>query len=410
MSFTALRRICLRLGCIAMLLVTPIEASAQVQIGLEGTIYGASTFVTARPCHAYQINWKETQSLYPDVAKQLRAFGPVQDVTVALHFEHRTPPGDIQLYDISDISPRYTGLHDARKLCTSVSPGGYYEGVLAEYSLGQNGLGLIDLVLGGQRHVLFNFTKEAPPIRAGEQVVGKTPVRVYVNNVVGPNGDTSQTPTRIETLPSQSPSPSLLGVVSKPEKVALDLAVTYLPTVLRPSGGAARVNYAGTCEGQVSRPGIVLMPRVYASPAPQGSTGITAVQQIFRNDPQVTVTQDRSGIITITVEHTSTTALRTKIPALTLDSESQYFAYFALAQIASELNRYAEQHGLHFGTAASTFDHIVGYPVAGAPHLPPSMRNVTLDEALDSVAQTFKSIVLYGTCTQPDGKELFRID
>jgi hypothetical protein len=50
----------------------------------------------------------------------------------------------------------------------------------------------------------------------------------------------------------------------------------------------------------------------------------------------------------------------------------------------------------------------IGYE--GAPHLPPLMTNVTVDDALDSVAQTFKGIVLYGACTQPDGKELFDIN
>ena len=38
------------------------------------------------------------------------------------------------------------------------------------------------------------------------------------------------------------------------------------------------------------------------------------------------------------------------------------------------------------------------------------MKDVTAEDALDSVARTFKGIVLAGTCTQPDGKELFRLD
>lgn len=197
----------------------------------------------------------------------------------------------------------------------------------------------------------------------------------------------------------------LLGLVSKPDNVGVGFAVTYLPPVLEPIGGVARMNYAGICQGQDR----VLMPSVYADPAPQGSTGIAAVRQIFRNDPQVAVTEDQSEIITITVGRFSKSSLQTRLPVLTLDSEAQYDPYVALKRIEAQLNAYAVEHGLHFGRGASSFDHVAGQPVAGAPHLPPLMQNVTIDDALDSVARTFKVIVLYGTCSQSDGKELFRI-
>lgn len=60
--------------------------------------------------------------------------------------------------------------------------------------------------------------------------------------------------------------------------------------------------------------------------------------------------------------------------------------------------------------AAHVIDHLVSGPAEGAPHLPPLMQSVTVDDALNSVARTFEGIVLYGTCSQPDGKELFKID
>ncbi|MGC2405114.1 MAG: hypothetical protein WA431_01755, partial [Candidatus Cybelea sp.] len=65
--------------------------------------------------------------------------------------------------------------------------------------------------------------------------------------------------------------------------------------------------------------------------------------------------------------------------------------------------------GLRFGLAPSIIDHLAGGPVKGAPHLPELMQNVTLDEQLDAVARTFKGIVTYGVCVQPNGKSLFRL-
>jgi hypothetical protein len=38
------------------------------------------------------------------------------------------------------------------------------------------------------------------------------------------------------------------------------------------------------------------------------------------------------------------------------------------------------------------------------------MKNVTVDEALDSVARTLRGIITYGICKRPNGKALFNID
>ena len=67
-----------------------------------------------------------------------------------------------------------------------------------------------------------------------------------------------------------------------------------------------------------------------------------------------------------------------KMPSLTLDPIEQYAALSALDKIAITADMYA-------------------------------MQNVTLDEQLDAVARTFKGIVTYGVCVQPNGKSLFRL-
>jgi hypothetical protein len=197
----------------------------------------------------------------------------------------------------------------------------------------------------------------------------------------------------------------VLGVASVPPNVGVDGAVVdYVRPVLKDVGGAARVNYAGICAGQDK----LLLPGVAAQPAPQGTTGMAAVRQIFRDDPEVAVTRGQSGMLRITIGTVSTTVLQTRIPSLTLDAPAQYTPKDAVYIIAMTANTYAKQHGLDFGIAATVHDVIVRGPSNGAPHLPKLMQNVTVDEALDSLARTFNGIVLYGTCKMPDGKELFR--
>lgn len=194
--------------------------------------------------------------------------------------------------------------------------------------------------------------------------------------------------------------------VSPPANLAIDrVVIDYLRPVLKHFGEAARVNYAGICSGKE-----LVLPDVSAQPAPPGATGISAVRQIFRDDPRVTVTQDQSGMFKIRVGSVSTTALRTRLPSLTLDSNTQFTPPAAVDAIAIAADRYAKERKLGFGMAATIIDIIMSGPAKGAPHLAPLTENVTVDQALDSVTRTFKGVVLYGTCTQPDGKELFRAD
>ncbi len=198
---------------------------------------------------------------------------------------------------------------------------------------------------------------------------------------------------------------SVLGAVFVPAVGIGRAVVDYVRPILKHVGGAARVNYAGTCRGDE-----LYLPSVSAQPAPPEAEGISAAQQIFRNDPQVTVAQDDSGILKITIGRVSTTVLQTTIPSLTLSPSAQYTPRDAVYTIAMTANNYAKEHGLNFGIAATVLDVIERGPSNGAPHLPALMQNVTVGEALDSLARTFKGVVLYGTCTLPSGKELFRAD
>ena len=183
----------------------------------------------------------------------------------------------------------------------------------------------------------------------------------------------------------------------------------YMRPALIYAGGVARVYYAGECPAR-DRTGLVQMlpfPLVWLEPTPQGATGTDAIRQTFRDDPNVSVVQDRSGMLRITIGSVSDLVLKTRIPSLTLDRSEQYNVLSAIDKIAFTVDIYAKQNGLPFGEAPSVIDHLVGGWIDGAPHLPATMKNVTLDDALDAVARTFGGIVVYGQCARPDGKTLF---
>ncbi len=189
----------------ALLVGASGTVSAQVILGTDGSIYSSGPddlFVSSQPCRSYQIDVAQTEKLYPDVGRMLTSLAVPADVTISLQLAPSPPPyGERSSYYVTSISPRVTVRHDARKLCTSRTPGGYYEGVLTEFIPARNGFGRVDLRLSGDREVLLPFTSDAPPVRVGRQIVGKTYVRVYVDNVVGPDGDKSQKVSRIVALP-----------------------------------------------------------------------------------------------------------------------------------------------------------------------------------------------------------------
>ena len=192
-----------------------------------------------------------------------------------------------------------------------------------------------------------------------------------------------------------------------------DSLVEYLRPALPSVGNAARLYYAGECEpndhsglGQELR-----FPSVWLQRPLQGATGLGAVQQIFRDDPNITVLQDRSGMLRITIGSVSDILLQTRLPSLTLDASEQYTALSSTDKITSTVNNYAKEHGLHFREGPHLIFHLATTgAIKGAPHLPAAMQNISVDDALDAVARTFKGIVTYGTCMQPDGESLFWLD
>jgi len=195
-----------------------------------------------------------------------------------------------------------------------------------------------------------------------------------------------------------------LSITSTPANAGVGgAAADYLRPVLSAIGGAARINYAGVCPGHKK----VRAPSIGVRPAPPGTSGMAAVREIFRNDPEVAMTRDESGMLTITIGSVSTSALQTRLPELSLSSAAQYTPMSAIVAISNALQANAAEH---VESVTTVIDIVVSAPIEGRPHLPPVMQNISVDDALDSVARTFKGIVLYGACTQPDGKELFDIN
>jgi hypothetical protein len=182
----------------------------------------------------------------------------------------------------------------------------------------------------------------------------------------------------------------------------------YVWPALIANGGAASIYYSTAC-GDAKNP--LPFPQVEVQPPSKGKTGLAAIQEIFHNDKNVKVFGDQSGLIRISIGTGGNTApqitvgkpqhalLQTRIHSLKIDLAEQYTPHLAVVKIWGSEEFQSALHELTLGVPQTLIHLAVDEPEEGVPHLAPVLKDMTLEQTLDSVAKTFGGIV-YGTCDE----------
>lgn len=190
-----------------------------------------------------------------------------------------------------------------------------------------------------------------------------------------------------------------------------ETVIKDLQLALAHTGKFARIYFHAACyQGDDPR---VLFPVIDVQPPPSGESGLEAVRKIFRDNKDVRVTETRSGIVTIVIGKVSGAILSTELPLLKLSQSARYNPGGpggAIDTIESAAVVKAAAHKLGIHQEPYFYIGLMEPPMKTLPHLPPQMRNVTVDQALDSIAKTFPGVVVYGECTRPDGGVLVDIN
>jgi len=174
--------------------------------------------------------------------------------------------------------------------------------------------------------------------------------------------------------------------------------IPYLRQYLTEVGAVGRLYYDSPCRGRSS--GNLPFPDLGLKPA-TAAKGLEAISQLFRNEKDVAVSESRSRIVSVAVGLPQTQILRTKMTHIYFTLSARYNPYLAILAIEAHPSLVAANRALGIQPDNRVVDILVTPPLEGLPHLPDSMNDVTLDQALDSVATTFKGIVVYGTCPHP---------
>jgi hypothetical protein len=150
-------------------------------------------------------------------------------------------------------------------------------------------------------------------------------------------------------------------------------------------------------------------PRVKTKLPSKGAAGLAAVREMFQEDKNVQVTQDK-GIIRVRIGKAPTDLLRTRLGHVSFDREARYDPNQALGAIIGTKEVQTAMQSLRL-TLPLSFGGTVVVPQKDFYHLPGSISNVTVEQALDTIAKTWEGqvVVIYFVCKQPkdSGERLF---
>jgi hypothetical protein len=190
-----------------------------------------------------------------------------------------------------------------------------------------------------------------------------------------------------------------------------DAVLDNLLPVVFASGKAVRLYYRSDCRAATNRASdAVPFPFVKVQPPSKGKTGLDAIREIFQNDKNVTVTEESKGIVRIRIGNVPTEILQTKLPLLHLNPNGQYNPDEVFNSIVKTREMKSAMRSLKFQSVWNP-SSTQAEPDHNFPHLPATIRNMTAEQVLDKVAQTWRElVVMYGACAEPtevDGERRF---
>jgi len=172
--------------------------------------------------------------------------------------------------------------------------------------------------------------------------------------------------------------------------------LSYLLPVLKSAGLSGRVYYESTCHSDDDHS--MPLPKIKVKSPLKNQRPVDAVREILRNNKNFDVVYDRMGIIKIYIPKYRDKAMDIYIPVITFGKFNQYDSSLAINNI---WQNYEVRRGLaSLGKRSSTMpiDRIFPPPDERNPHLPESLKNISVDGVLDLISKTFNEVVFYGSC------------
>jgi hypothetical protein len=175
--------------------------------------------------------------------------------------------------------------------------------------------------------------------------------------------------------------------------VAPSQLVSRVTSVLTSTQRSGSLAFEGACAAseRISEAFKLSVPR-------SGDSPVQALRHVFENDPRLSVTEDRMGRIRVVGGNVRTDLLDLRIPSITFQSEDNPRDATAKLLTLPAVSEYMDTHHIHLTNAMGGLA-----PMPKGAHLDTTLKNMTISEALDRIAETFPGIWIYQECTSSSG-------
>lgn len=175
-----------------------------------------------------------------------------------------------------------------------------------------------------------------------------------------------------------------------------DMFLRDFGPMLKAACGVGRLYVHTKCLGAAED--ILFFPLIAVKSGTKEKAGLPAIRDALAKNKGVTVAERRPGLIGIWIGGVNNDLLRTKIHVLKLEPLQRYNYQDAIVAIISTREVQTKMRELRVEVSPRVVHYPISYPDPKLPHLPGSMTDLTMDEALDRVAQTFGGLVIYEEC------------
>lgn len=155
----------------------------------------------------------------------------------------------------------------------------------------------------------------------------------------------------------------------------------YVWPVLSSAKRSGRVYYRAVCPPNY-RYYPLRLPKIDVQQPSITGTALTDVRSIFRQNRNVKVAEDKTGIIRIGIGKVPDSVLQTRLSKLSFDAEGQYNTSSAIGAIESAPEVRSVMRTLNVRIPARVYHYALVEPAARLPHLPAEISNVTWTKRL----------------------------
>ena len=180
------------------------------------------------------------------------------------------------------------------------------------------------------------------------------------------------------------------------KEVTASNLVSRVVKTLADSYSSGSLIYEGICTPS----GAITDSFKVAAPEPGVPVNQT-LHDAFANEPRLTVKEDASGRIRVIGGNVHTDLLDLRIPEITFHSEDNPRDAMASLLIRPEVKSYMQSHRINFESVINQLA-----PMPKGAHLNTTLRNATISEALDRIAQTFPGVWIYRECATQSGERI----